>query len=137
MPRECGYLLPHDPVDDFLQGLLGLAGKHALQTQRPLPQRFSHTHVQVVVGVLGGQVLAGGACCLVTRHPGSSPTDSAPYTPRNALPVHRRLRFPPHSLRPPAPHPSVPRRHLQSRQSGSTGPRPDLQGGELGERDRE
>lgn len=59
VPGECGYLLPHNPVDDFPQGLLGLAGKHALQTQRPLPQRFSHTHVQVVVGVLGGQVLGG------------------------------------------------------------------------------
>lgn len=55
--KGLGYLFPDNPVNDFPQGLVGLAGKDAFQTQCPLPQGFSHTHVQVVVCLLGSQVL--------------------------------------------------------------------------------
>lgn len=52
-----GYLFPRNPVNDFPQGLVRLAGEDPLQAHCPLPQGFSHTHVQVVVGLLGSQVL--------------------------------------------------------------------------------
>ena len=55
--KGCGYLLPDNPVNDFPQGLVGLAGNDFLQTQCPLLQCFSHTHIQVVVCLLGCQVL--------------------------------------------------------------------------------
>lgn len=57
------YLLSGNPVDDLPQALVGLAGKDSLQTHRPLPQCFSHAHVQVVVGLLGSQVLGQGGKC--------------------------------------------------------------------------
>lgn len=59
-PWGMGYLLPCNPVDDFPQGLVGLAREDSLQTHRPLPQGFPHTHVQVVVSLLGSQVLQQG-----------------------------------------------------------------------------
>ena len=71
--KGCGYLLPGTPVDDFPQGLVGLAGKDTLQTQRPPPQCFSHTYVQVVVRLLGCQVLGReGAALFISPQPGSS-----------------------------------------------------------------
>lgn len=38
--KGLGYLFPDNPVNDFPQGLVGLAGKDAFQTQCPLPQGF-------------------------------------------------------------------------------------------------
>lgn len=58
--RGARYLFPCNPVNDFTQALVGLAGENPLQTQRPLPQSFAHTHVQMVVGLLGSQVLGQG-----------------------------------------------------------------------------
>lgn len=43
--RGPGYLFASNPVNDFSQTFVGLAGKDSLQTQRPLPQGLSHTHV--------------------------------------------------------------------------------------------
>lgn len=70
-----GYLLPGNPVDDFPQGLVWLAGKDSLQTQCPPPQGFSHTYVQVVVRLLGCQVLGReGTAFFISPQPGSSPS---------------------------------------------------------------
>lgn len=102
-----GYLLADNAVDDFSQALLRQAGKDALQTQCPLPQRFSHTHVQVVVGLLGSQVLGreGRTALTHPRHPAPAPRVSSPTHlssfpwSTNACDAH------PHSLpaAPPAP----------------------------------
>lgn len=75
-----GYLLADNAVDDFSQALLRQAGKDALQTQCPLPQRFSHAHVQVVVGLLGSQVLGreGRTALTHPRHPAPAPRMSSP-----------------------------------------------------------
>lgn len=84
--RSCSwamrYLLPDNPVDDFSQALFGLAGKDSLQTQRPLPQGFAHTHVQVVVGLLGSQVLGREGCAAL-----SHPLNQAP-APQVSSPPH-------------------------------------------------
>lgn len=78
--RGTGYLLADNAVDDFSQALLRQAGKDALQTQCPLPQCFSHTHVQVVVGLLGSQVLGreGRTALTHPRHPVPAPRMSSP-----------------------------------------------------------
>jgi len=51
------HLLLGDAIDDVLHGFVGVAGEDPLQADGALPQRFPHTDVQVVVGLLGCQVL--------------------------------------------------------------------------------
>lgn len=51
------HLLLGNAVDDVLHGFVGVAGEDPLQAGGALPQRLPHADVQVVVGLLGCQVL--------------------------------------------------------------------------------
>lgn len=51
------YLSFDDAVDDGIQGFVGVARDHALGETRAPAGGLLHGHVQVVVGLLGGQVL--------------------------------------------------------------------------------
>lgn len=47
----------HEPVDDGLQGLVPVARQHPFKVLRAMLQGLGHRHVQVVVRLLGRQVL--------------------------------------------------------------------------------
>lgn len=51
------YLRLHQPVDDGLQGLTPVAREDALKVLGTVLQRLGDRQVQVVVGLLGRQVL--------------------------------------------------------------------------------
>lgn len=53
----CVDLSLHDSVHDGLQRLQLVALHDPLEVLRPVPERLRHRHVQVVVGLLGRQVL--------------------------------------------------------------------------------
>lgn len=51
------HLCLGNAINDILHGFMGVAGEDPLQADSALPQCFPHTDVQVVVGLLGCQML--------------------------------------------------------------------------------
>lgn len=74
------HLLLGDAVDDVLHGFVGVAGEDPLQAHGALPQRLPHADVQVVVGLLGCQVLGGMVMLGMCSHVSPRPYQRAQYS---------------------------------------------------------